>query len=206
MARSSRDSWCGSLRNERYGDPAAGQRPVCGRYAAGMRPGDRQLRRTALRVQGSACRATAQCGTKSVGFLLLTQALRRRRFRGTRRNRAGRQHASRYCGTRNRIAERATESVGQKRPKYLIIGSPTRARTWDLRINRLSQSFGFSDTYVKIRSAITANLRSVKALLPWFRSDLRNRIQGRLDNRNDHAQGLWRFHFQPTGSWLTCWT
>ena len=25
--------WCGSLRNERYGDPTAGQRPVCGREA-----------------------------------------------------------------------------------------------------------------------------------------------------------------------------
>ena len=105
------------------------------RSTAGMRPGGRQLRRTALGVQGSACRATAQCGTKFVGFLLLPPALRRRRFRGTRRNRAGRQHASRYCGTRNRIAERGTESVGQKRPKCLIIGSPTRARTWDLRIN-----------------------------------------------------------------------
>ena len=105
---------------------------------AGMRPGGRQLRRTARGVQGSACRATVQCGTKSVGFFLLTQALRRRRFRGTRRNRAGRQHASRYCGTRNRIAERATRSAGQKRPKCLIIGSPTRARTWDLRINSYS--------------------------------------------------------------------
>ena len=74
-------------------------------------------------------------------------------------------------------------------------GSPTRSGTWDLRINRLSQRFAFSNIYAKIRSAITANLRSAKALLPWFRSDLRNRIQWRLDNRNDYAEDLWRFPF-----------
>ncbi len=74
-------------------------------------------------------------------------------------------------------------------------GSPTWARTRDLRTNRLSQSFSFSDTYVKIRSAITVNLRSVKALLFWFRLDLRNRIYWRLYNRHDHAQSLWRFPF-----------
>jgi hypothetical protein len=39
----------------------------------------------------------------------------------------------------------------------LNIGSPTKARTWDMRINRLSQIFAFSNTYTKIGSAITAN-------------------------------------------------
>ena len=82
-----------------------------------------------------------------------------------------------------------------KQRNTLIFGSPTRARTWDLRINRLSQSCAFSDTYARIRSANTANLRSAKALLPWFRLDLRNRIQWRLDNRNDYAEDLWRFPF-----------
>jgi len=96
-------------------------------------------------------------------------------------------------GAGKNITENITGASRSNEPNPLNIGSPTRARTWDLRINRLSQSFGFSDTYVKIRSAITANLRSVKALLPWIRSDLRNRIQWRLDNRNDHAHGLWRF-------------
>jgi hypothetical protein len=42
------------------------------------------------------------------------------------------------------------------------IGSLSKARTWDRRINRLPQSFGFSDTYVKIRSAITANFPSAR--------------------------------------------
>ena len=82
-----------------------------------------------------------------------------------------------------------------KQRNTLILGSPTRARTWDLRINRLSQSCAFLDTYARIRPAITANLRSAKALLPWFRLDLRNRIQWRLDNRNDYAEDLWRFPF-----------
>jgi hypothetical protein len=77
----------------------------------------------------------------------------------------------------------------------MVIDSPTWARTWDLRVDRLSQSCASLNAYARTRSAITANSRSAKALLPWFRLDLRNRIQWRLDNRNDYAEDLWRFPF-----------
>ena len=91
--------------------------------------------------------AIAERGTKSVGPKDLTE--------NYLHSAAGEKVTPsnlRNCGTD--AEQNKTAKIAETR---MDIGSPSRARTYDLRINRLSQSFGFSDTYIEIRSAITAN-------------------------------------------------
>ena len=78
-------------------------------------------------------------------FVLLTDARRLRRSCGKRGKRDGRQRASRVCGTRNKDCGTRNEvrrsEMTEPIDYLLIIGSPTWARTRDLRINNPSEKW-----------------------------------------------------------------